>query len=107
MKVKAVSAFRSKRGLHRVDGAGPQVVGLAPQPTDERKTDTMKTYILRPTQPVERQKSSRPPRPKPMAPVTTTALLERREPTAKGPFLFIGLDVHNDTIAVSLAPSDS
>jgi hypothetical protein len=27
--------------------------------------------------------------------------------TVKGPVLFIGLDVHNDTIAVSLAPSDS
>ena len=27
--------------------------------------------------------------------------------TVMGPVLFIGLDVHNDSIAVSLAPSDS
>jgi transposase len=96
MKVKAVSALRSKRGLHRVNGAEPQVVGLTPQTTDERKTDTMKTYILRDSQPVEPQKSIRTPRSKPAAPVTT-----------HGPVLFIGLDVHNDSIAVSLAPSDS
>jgi hypothetical protein len=38
----------------------------------------------------------RPPRPKPAAPATT-----------KGPRLFLGLDLHNDYIAVSLAPSDS
>ena len=96
MKVKAVSALRSKRGLHRANGAEPQVVGLTPQTTDIRKTDTMKTYILRTAKPVELQKSSRPPRPKP---ATATV--------AKGPFLFIGLDVHNDSIAVSLAPSDT
>ena len=56
----------------------------------------MKTYILRKPKPVEPQKSSCPPRPKPAAPVV-----------AKGPILFIGLDVHNDSIAVSLAPSDA
>ena len=56
----------------------------------------MKTYILRAAKPVESQKSSRPPGPKPAAPVA-----------AKGPVLCIGLDVHNDSIAVSLAPSDS
>ncbi|HEY5505511.1 MAG TPA: hypothetical protein VIK28_10170, partial [Sedimentisphaerales bacterium] len=56
----------------------------------------MKTYILREPKPVEPQKSSRSPRPKPAAPVA-----------AKGPSLFIGLDVHNDSIAVSLAPSDA
>jgi hypothetical protein len=62
----------------------------------KRKANTMKTYILRKPKPVEPQKSSCPPRPKPAAPVV-----------AKGPILFIGLDVHNDSIAVSLAPSDS
>ena len=39
-------------------------------------------------------------------PVSTTARLERPAPL-KGPVLFIGLDVHNDSIAVSLAPSDA
>ena len=56
----------------------------------------MKTYILRDPKTVEPQKSSRPPRPQPAAPAP-----------AKGLVLFIGLDVHNDSIAVSLAPSDS
>jgi hypothetical protein len=70
MKVKAVSALRGKRGLHRVNGAEPQVVGLTPQPTNERKTDTMKTYILRDPKLVEPQKTIRSPRQKPAAPVT-------------------------------------
>ena len=95
MKVKTVSALRSKRGLHRVNGAEPQVVGLTPQTTDERKTDTMKTYILRDRQTCRATKINPPARPKPAA------------ATAKSPVLFIGLDVHNDSIAVSLAPSDS
>jgi transposase len=56
----------------------------------------MKTYILREPKPVQPQKATRPSRPKPTTPVST-----------KGPVLFIGLDVHNDTIAVSLAPSDA
>ena len=107
MKVKAVSALRSKRGLHRVNGAEPQVVGLTPQTTDIRKTDTMKTYILRPIKPVEPQKSIRTPRPKTVGPVITTVPLVRPEAAVKGPSLIIGLDVHNDSIAVILAPSDS
>src|ERR1017187_9563638 len=106
MKANKVSALRSKRGLHRVNGAEPQVVGLTPQTTDIRKTDTMKTYILRQPKTVEPQKSNRSPRPQPAAPVTAAARLERPETTAKGPVLYIGLDVHNDSIAVSLAPSD-
>lgn len=48
----------------------------------------MKTYILRTPKTVEPQK----PQPAPAA--------------ALGPVLFIGLDVHNDSIAVSLAPAD-
>src|ERR1039457_459086 len=43
MKANKVSALRSKRGLHRVNGAEPPVVGLAPQTTNDRKADTMKT----------------------------------------------------------------
>jgi hypothetical protein len=58
----------------------------------------MKTYLLKNTPAVEPKaapKTARPPRlPKPSAP-------------APGPALFIGLDVHNESIAVSLAPSDS
>jgi hypothetical protein len=96
MEVKAVSALRVKRGLRRVSGAEPQVVGLMPQTTEERKTDTMKTYILRNPKPVQPQKLIRPPRSKPAAPAPR-----------KDPVLFLGLDVHNDSIAVSLAPSDS
>jgi len=107
MKVKKVSALRVKHGLHRVNGAEPQVVGLTPQTTDERKTDTMKTYILRPPKTVEPQKSIRSPRPKPAASATIAVFLRGPEATVKSPVLFIGLDVHNDSIAVSLAPSDS
>jgi transposase len=111
MKANKVSALRSKRGLHRVNGAEPPVVGLTPQTTNEWKANTMKTYILRDSQPVEPQKSIRPPsirppRPQPAAPKTAD-LLPRPSSAIKGPVLFIGLDVHNDSIAVSLAPSDA
>ena len=79
--MKAVSALRVKRGLHRVNGAEPQVVGLTPQTTDIRKTDTMRTYILRPPKTVERQKSIRSPRPKPAAPAAITEIKAEGEPT--------------------------
>ncbi len=62
MKAKAVSALRSKRGLRTEvkRNAEPHpsfavllwrtgVVGLAPQTTNDRRTNTMKTYILRST----------------------------------------------------------
>ncbi len=42
--------------MRRVSGAEPPVVGLTPQTTDitdNRKTDTMKTYILRGAKTVE------------------------------------------------------
>ena len=67
----------------------------------------MKTYILRNPKPVEPQKSTRAPRPEPTGPATPVGPLERPAMTARSPVLFIGLDVHNDSIAVSLAPSDS
>src|ERR1022692_4647107 len=88
MKANKVSALRSKRGLHRVNGAEPPVVGLAPQTTNDRKADTMKTYILLKSEPVQSQIITAPAGAKPLV-------------------LFVGLDVHNDSIAVSLAPSDS
>ena len=101
MKVKAASALRSKRGLHpEARDAEPPVVGLAPQPTNEWKADTMKTYILRPPKTVEPSKAhGGQPRP------TTAATAAPPVPATR--ILFIGLDVHNDSIAVSLAPSDS
>jgi hypothetical protein len=60
----------------------------------------MKTYLLRPAPPVQRQtrRAAKPTvdvRPEPCHP-----------PVRPGPALFIGLDVHTDSIAVSLAPSD-
>lgn len=97
MKGEAVSAFR-ERGLHlAVRDAEPQVSESIN--SSERKTDTMKTYILRDLKAVEPQKTARPSRSKPtpaFAPIATPK-----------PALFIGLDVHNDSIAVSLAPSES
>ena len=117
MKVKAVSALRRKRGLPpglRV--AEPQVVGLAPQTTKDRKANTMKTYLLRDPKTVEPQKRrpilSAPPRPSPLRDepqlqATVATILGRPAAAASGAALFIGLDVHNDSIAVSLAPSDS
>ena len=68
----------------------------------------MKTYILRGPNTVEPQKPLRPPRVDPAVSATVDAICGR--PAAApppGPALFLGLDVHNDSIAVSLAPSDS
>jgi transposase len=59
----------------------------------------MKPYILRTEKPVEPQKA-RPVR-------TPKTLPPPPAPVPAGPTLFIGLDVHNDSIAVSLAPADS
>lgn len=56
----------------------------------------MKTYLLRDPKAVEPQKAARPPRLHPALP-----------PRPSGPVLCVGLDVHNDSIAVSLAPADS
>lgn len=60
----------------------------------------MKSYILRTEKPVEPQKA-RPVRAPKTPPPPSPA------PAPAGPALFIGLDVHNDSIAVSLAPSDA
>lgn len=67
----------------------------------------MKTYILRDPKTVEPQKPPRPLRDEPAPPATVATILGRPVPSANGPVLFLGLDVHNDSIAVSLAPSDS
>ncbi len=60
----------------------------------------MKTYILRDPKTVEPQNRNQNPLPAPCRNVPAP-------PPAPGPILFLGLDVHNDSIAVSLAPSDS
>ena len=118
MKVKKVSALRSKRGLHRANGAEPPIEAV-PQLTDtnpsnheqlsniERKTDTMKTYILRQPKTVESQKPARPSRRKTAIGTTTTVVLGRPPAPTNDRVLFTGFDVHTDSIAVSLAPADS
>ena len=91
MKRAKVSALR-ERGL-RADvcrRAEPQC--LVTNANKERKADTMKTYILRPVKAVHSENHL-------PQPAGRTA--------GSPPALFIGLDVHNDSIAVSLAPSDS
>ena len=40
-----MSALRGERGLHRVSGAGPQVVGLTPQTTQKRRANTRKGFV--------------------------------------------------------------
>ena len=100
MEAKAVPALRSKRGLRparRV--AEPQVVGVAPQTTKEKKADTMKTYLLK-TSPAVEPKAGRK-----STPITTATNPGPSAATPPGPALFIGLDVHNDSIADSIAPS--
>ena len=129
-----MSVSRDKRGLPAViRPALPQVVELAFVTTNERKTDTMKTYILKNSTSVEPQPGRKNPTsqsrstPRASAPAATPspqapALPSEQTPTSladvslrgsqpsedsPAPILFIGMDVHNDSIAVSLAPSDS
>ena len=111
-----MSALRDERGLRTAQRkAEPQVVGLAPQTTrNDRRANTMKTYILREPKAVEpqnRQPNPRPPRRPDPAIAATGAVIGGQPGTAPpalgGRVLYVGLDVHNDTIAVSLAPSDS
>jgi len=77
----------------------------------EKKADTMKTYLLK-TSPAVESKARRQPARTTQSPPTSLADVSSRgsQPrveAAPGPALFIGLDVHNDSIAVSLAPSQS
>jgi hypothetical protein len=73
----------------------------------------MKTYILRYPKSVEPQKTNpNPPPPRPEPGLTALVNVICGPPVPPPPrlarlALFIGLDVHNDSIAVSLAPSDS
>jgi transposase len=66
----------------------------------------MKTYLLREPQTVEPQSARRTARPRPVSVATARAVLGPPAQTKNGPVLYLGLDVHTDSIAVSLAPSD-
>jgi hypothetical protein len=134
MKAKAVSVPRDKRGLPVVmRPALPHVVELTSQTTQKRKTDTMKDYILRTHAAVEPQMTSTSQRPDTQRVLTTSVEenqlhahtgVDPKAPTSladissrgsqpsspsscSGAVLFIGMDVHNDSIAISLALSDS
>src|SRR5271169_3869399 len=87
MRREAVSAFR-ERGLRAGVSRSAEPQCLVGNANIERKTDTMKNYILRNAKPVQSQ-------------ITAVSA------GAKLPILYTGLDVHNDSIAVSLAPADS
>ncbi len=112
MKAKMVPALRDKRGLRRASAAEPQVVGLTPQTTKKRKTDTMKTCILRPEKTVEPQTAARPrravPPPAEPAPEIADAILADHAPVppATASVLCLGLDVQPDGI-VLIQPGES
>ena len=110
MKAKAVSVLRDKRGLPAaIRPALPQVVELTSQTTQQRKTDTMKDYILRTHAAVEPQMTPTSQRfhKKPGLTASIEEYQPQTHPEVAGQVLFIGMDVHNDSIAISLAPSDS
>ena len=70
----------------------------------------MKTYILRNPKTVDPQNQAAPVRSAPRKTVrepARTAAVEKVVATETGRVLYVGLDVHNDSIAVSLAPADS
>ena len=87
MRREQVSVFR-ERGLRAGVSRSAEPQCLVTNSNTERKTDTMKNYILLQPEPVQSQIT--------IAPAGS-----------KSSVLFVGLDVHNDSIAVSLAPSDS
>ena len=73
----------------------------------------MKTYVLREPNPVEPQTAAPAPRPRrpraapPVSPAPACAVLGQPLQTHTPRVLFVGLDVHTDSIAVSLAPADA
>ena len=71
MKAKSVSASRDKRGLRRVSGAEPQVVGLTPQTTQwkenrhhEEDLPTQKVHPCRAAKTAHKAGSSTPIQPR-------------------------------------------
>src|SRR4051794_38165484 len=109
MKERAVSALRIERGLRtEARNAEPQVVGLAPQTTVmTERANTMKAYILRDSKAVEPQNPTR--RDPGLNPRmnATCGPSAPPLPVSSGSVLYVGLDVHNETIAASLAPDQS
>lgn len=67
----------------------------------------MKTYLLRAPKSVEPQSARRAPRPRPVPAVPAREVLGRWAHPEKSPALFLGLDVHTDSIAVSIAPGEA
>ena len=70
----------------------------------------MKTYLLKTSPAVEPKARRQPARQKPSTPASLAGVSSRgAQPSSRPPepALFIGLDVHNDSIAVSIAPSES
>src|SRR5262245_6688840 len=98
MKAVKVSALR-ERGLRRECGAEPRCCEPQFKQPIERKTDSMKSYILRDPNSVQPQKAQFLEAP--------DRQVERLVTAGRSPALYVGLDVHTDSIAVSLAPSDS
>src|SRR6185295_19965618 len=99
MKAKAVSVSRDKRGLPVVmRPALPHVVELTSQTTQKRKTDTMKDYILHTQNTVEPQRTLSK-NPSSLADISSRGSQPCVSPAAGTPVLFIGMDVHNDSIA--------
>jgi transposase len=98
MKVEVVPALRSKRGLRRGCGAEPQASESIN--SMERKADTMKTYLLKNAVTVE-------PKASPNQRLAPTSLAGVSSRGSQPKVLFNGLDVHTESIAVSVAPSDS
>jgi hypothetical protein len=82
-----VSVFR-ERGLRAGVSRSAEPQCLVGNANIDRKTDTMKNDILLKPEPVQSQ----------IIPIPAGT-----QPSV----LFVGLDVHNDSIAVSIAPSDS
>ena len=66
----------------------------------------MKTYILRPFTPVDAQAPQHS-HSESSAPARSAEVLGQSSALSAARVLFIGLDVHSESIAVSLAPSDS
>jgi transposase len=80
-------------GRHHLNHRKPPINSI------ERKADTVKTYILRPLNPVEPQRTRSVNRP--------AARPKVAKAQAQSQALFIGLDVHTQSIAPCLAPSHS
>jgi len=103
MKRAKVSALR-ERGVRRLCDAEPQCCEPKFKQPIERKADTIKTYVLRPFHPVEPQYCRRT---DPTTRAITSDILSRPAAPSTDLILYVGMDVHNDSIAVAIARSRS